>query len=110
MTSTVTDVSSLIDSSFPVPGADNDTQGFRDNFGNIQTALSRAAAEITDLQIINSALISLASSAPTTAQGKDGDIAGQIYATTSTVYICTQSYDVTNTTTNIWAKIVCTPW
>lgn len=110
MTSTVTDVSSLIDSTFPVPGADNDTQGFRNNFGNIQTALARAAFEISDLQIINSALISLASSAPTSANGKAGDVQGQIYATTSTMYICTQSYDTANTTTNIWAKITCTPW
>jgi hypothetical protein len=105
MTSTVTDISSLIDSSFPVPGVDNDTQGFRDNFGNIQTALARAAYEITDLQVINSALISLASTQPISLTGKDGDYIGQIYATTSSVYICTQSYNVTNTTTNIWSYI-----
>jgi hypothetical protein len=113
MTSTVTAVSSLIDTSFPVPGADNDTSGFRNNFGNIQTALARAAFEISDLQVINSALISLASAPPqdpTGFVGGVGGIAGQIYATTSTLYFCTQSYDPASTSTHIWAKITCTPW
>ena len=41
---------SVIDESYPVAGQDNDTQGFRDNFGNIKTALGVAAGEITTLQ------------------------------------------------------------
>lgn len=41
---------SVIDESYPVAGQDNDTQGFRDNFGNIKTALGVAASEITILQ------------------------------------------------------------
>ena len=111
MTSTVTNTTNSIDVTFPVPGQDNDTQGFRNNWGAIKTALESAASEITDLQVINSALISLASSVPTSPTGKEGDIKGQIYATTGTVYICTQSYDVTNTTTNIWAQISANwPW
>ena len=100
MPSTVTAVSSLIDSSFPVPGADNDTQGFRNNFGNIQTALARAAFEISDLQIINSALTSIAPLAPTTSTGKAGDIIGQIYADSSTVAIAYNNY--VDTVTPIW--------
>ena len=32
MTSSVTQYSSLIDVSFPIPGEDNDTQGFRNNY------------------------------------------------------------------------------
>jgi hypothetical protein len=52
MASTITEITSLIDTTFPVPGQDNDTQGFRDNFGNIQIALNRAAEEISDLDII----------------------------------------------------------
>ena len=48
MTSQI-DVSN-IDALYPVAGQDNDTQGFRDNFSNIKTALSRANVEITDLQ------------------------------------------------------------
>jgi hypothetical protein len=40
----------VIDETYPLAGQDNDTQGFRDNFGNIKTALGVAAGEITDLQ------------------------------------------------------------
>ena len=39
-----------IDTTFPVPGADNDTQGFRDNFASIVNALTTASSEITVLQ------------------------------------------------------------
>ena len=49
---------SNIDSAFPVAGQDNDSQGFRDNFAAIKTALQYANAEITGLQnngaVINS--------------------------------------------------------
>lgn len=43
-------VSTTIDENFPVPGVDNDTQGFRDNFDIIKTALAVATVEIGDLQ------------------------------------------------------------
>jgi hypothetical protein len=52
MASTITEISSLIDTAFPVPGQDNDTQGFRNNFANIKNGLERAAEEISDLDII----------------------------------------------------------
>ena len=39
-----------INPEFPVAGQDNDSQGFRDNFGTIQTALETAKTEITGLQ------------------------------------------------------------
>lgn len=48
MTSTIN--INTIDASFPVAGQDNDSQGFRDNFENIKTALKTAATEITSLQ------------------------------------------------------------
>jgi hypothetical protein len=51
MTSTVTNYSNQINKNFPVPGEDNDSQGFRNNFSNIQSALATASAEITNLQI-----------------------------------------------------------
>jgi hypothetical protein len=41
---------SVIDETYPEAGVDNDTQGFRDNFGNIKTALGVASSEITILQ------------------------------------------------------------
>lgn len=39
-----------IDEEYPVAGADNNSQGFRDNFTGIKTALNVAAGEITTLQ------------------------------------------------------------
>lgn len=39
-----------INANYPVAGEDNDSQGFRDNFYNIKSALFVAKNEITDLQ------------------------------------------------------------
>ena len=39
-----------IDEEFPVPGQDNDSQGFRDNFSEIKIALETANLELTDLK------------------------------------------------------------
>lgn len=50
MTSTITQYSNLINANFPVPGEDNDSQGFRSNFSNIQSALTVASKEITNIQ------------------------------------------------------------
>ncbi len=44
LTSTIS--STAIDSNFPIPGQDNDTQGFRTNFATIKLALSTAKAEV----------------------------------------------------------------
>jgi len=44
---------------YPVPGINNNSQGFRDNFASIKTNLNAAGTEITDLQnkvIVKSAL------------------------------------------------------
>jgi hypothetical protein len=57
MTSTITNYSSNIDVGFPIPGADNDTAGFRNNFSAIQNGLITAASEITDLQTIQNGII-----------------------------------------------------
>jgi len=51
VTSTVTEISNLINVNYPVPGVDNDTQGFRNNFSLIQQALTRASVEISDLEL-----------------------------------------------------------
>lgn len=48
-----------INVNYPVPGVNNSTQGFRDNFSSIKNNLNTAAEEITDLQsksILKSAL------------------------------------------------------
>ena len=41
---------SSIDATYPIAGKDNDSQGFRDNFGYIQAGLEIAQGEITALQ------------------------------------------------------------
>ena len=48
-----------IDVNYPIPGQNNSTQGFRDNFQAIKTNLNTAGTEITDLQnkvVLKSAL------------------------------------------------------
>lgn len=48
-----------IDSTYPIPGKNNSSQGFRDNFTSIKNNLDTAKSEITDLQskaIVKSAL------------------------------------------------------
>jgi hypothetical protein len=52
-------ITTNIDTAYPVAGQDNDSQGFRDNFTNIKTALDTAKTEISDLEskaILKSAL------------------------------------------------------
>lgn len=39
-----------LDVNYPVPGVNNNSQGFRDNFATIKTNLNTAGTEITDLQ------------------------------------------------------------
>ena len=51
MASTITNYSSAINVNFPVPGADNDSQGFRTNYTKIKSALSVASTEISALQL-----------------------------------------------------------
>lgn len=43
-------ITTNIDGAFPVAGQDNNSQGFRDNFTNIKTALTVAKSEITTLE------------------------------------------------------------
>lgn len=57
MASTITNFTGNIDTAFPVPGVDNDTQGFRNNFSNIRDGLLAAKNEIEDLQLIQDGLI-----------------------------------------------------
>jgi hypothetical protein len=43
-------ITSNIDETYPVPGQDNNSQGFRDNFNNIKIGLAQAKAEIEALE------------------------------------------------------------
>ena len=107
MASTITNYSSNIDKTFPIPGQDNDTQGFRDNFIAINNAFNTAAAEISDIQVIQTGLISRALvyslAQPVSSVGTSGDTKGMIYATSSTIYVCYADY--VSPSTNIWAKV-----
>ena len=47
MSSTATAYINRIDQTFPVKGQDNDSQGFRDNFSNIKSALTSIATEVS---------------------------------------------------------------
>ena len=51
MASTITQFSSLININYPIPGVDNDSQGFRSNFSSIRESLKIAGDEISRLQI-----------------------------------------------------------
>jgi len=67
-----------IDTSYPIAGQDNDSQGFRDNFTNIKTNFEYAETEIDDLQakgIFKSAL---------TGTTLDNDMAGAVIKNTKT--------------------------
>lgn len=50
MASTITNVSSNINIAYPLPGVDNDSQGFRSNFTSIKNSLQVASDEISRLQ------------------------------------------------------------
>jgi hypothetical protein len=56
-----------INAAYPVAGQDNDSQGFRDNFGAIKLALSTASNEITNIQLYSAKL------ADTSGNGVDND-------------------------------------
>ena len=67
-----------IDTTYPIAGQDNDSQGFRDNFTNIKTNFEYAETEIDDLQakgIFKSAL---------TGTTLDNDMAGGLVETMKT--------------------------
>jgi len=93
-----------ISTTFPTPGVDNDTSGFRINFSAIKLALDTAKSEISGLQAVQANLLRYAYLAPAASTGTNGDLHGTIYATTDTLYVCFQDYDV-NTTTSIWGKL-----
>ena len=58
MASTITNYSSNINEHFPIPGVDNDTSGFRNNFGYIKNAFTATASEIENLQLNYAGILS----------------------------------------------------
>lgn len=51
MASSASTYISKINAAYPVPGVDNDTQGFRDNFKNIKLALDATDQDVDNLKI-----------------------------------------------------------
>ena len=116
---------SNIDTAYPVAGQDNDSQGFRDNFTNINDNFTEAKSEIEDLQnkvllksaltgssldndmagetITNLELTTPRITARTIASsvGATGDVEGMIAMDSTSVFFCTADYDGV---TNIWVK------
>lgn len=79
---------SSIDANYPVPGVNNSTQGFRDNFTFIKSNLDAAYAELTDLQnkaILKSAL---------TGQSLDNDMANVVVSNMATKGFRGTSYNM----------------
>jgi len=114
-----------IDTAYPVAGQDNDSQGFRDNFTNINDNFTEAKTEIEDLQskvLLKSALTGssldndmdgevisnleltlpkITARTIASSVGATGDKEGMIAMDSSSVYFCTADYDGS---TNIWVK------
>jgi hypothetical protein len=70
MTSSIN--SSAINTSYPVAGQDNNSQGFRDNFTAIQAGLAEAAKELTALQANALISLDLATSSTTVVNNMQG--------------------------------------
>jgi hypothetical protein len=97
-----------IDTTYPIAGQDNDTQGFRDNFRNIKNNLNTAKFEITDLQ----ANVALTPTIPYIT-GNVGNViypvsatstgtVGQITWTNQYLYVCIA--------TNTWVRANVSTW
>ena len=90
MTSTINP--NNIDTTYPIAGQDNDSQGFRDNFTNTKTNFTYAASELTDLQakaILKSQLSTGGSPA------LNNDMAGTLISNAKTSGFTEVSYSVT---------------
>ena len=117
MSSTISNFTALLDVTFPIPGVDNDTQGFRDNYAVIAGGLTALGNEVTALQssatVFNQQLASVLAYStvfPTTRFGASGDMQGTIASTVTnniaTMYVCTANY--TDGTQPIWIKFTAT--
>ena len=103
---------SSINSSYPVPGIDNDSQGFRDNFSAISNALSVAKTELTALQT-NAVIKSTLSGTPATvnnnllgstiSNGLYNNMSGVVYGTVTVLSASVVDVDITNGPLQIFA-------
>jgi hypothetical protein len=84
-----------INVNYPVPGINNSSQGFRDNFAAIRTDLNTAATEITDLQ--NNAVLKTALSGTTL----NNDMANTLISNTLTRGFRASTYNLGNAISGI---------
>ena len=105
---------SAIATGFPIAGQDNDSQGFRSNFGAISAALSTAKDEITNLQskvVLKSSLTAVETATndlngSTITDGKLNGmgttaLAGTVVAGTITVNLSTAGFYYSTVTENV---------
>jgi hypothetical protein len=90
MSSTITTYSTSINIVFPIQGQDNDTQGFRDNYSLIRSALNVAATEITDIQ-------SIQSNTQVTLSTLTNLVIGNIQSSSTSILITNNTIAVNNT-------------
>ena len=79
-----------IDVNYPIPGINNNSQGFRDNFASIKTNITTAGTEITDLQnkvVVKSALANTS---------VNNDMAGTLLSNTLTRGFRASTYNLGN--------------
>ena len=79
-----------INVNYPVPGINNSSQGFRDNFASIKSNLNTAASEITDLQ--NKAVLKAALDNSTL----NNDMAGALISNATTRTFRASTYNLGN--------------
>jgi hypothetical protein len=84
-----------INVNYPVPGVNNSSQGFRDNFSAIRTDLNTAATEITDLQ--NNAILKSA----LTGMTLNNDMANTLLSNTLTRGFRATTYNLGNAISGI---------
>jgi hypothetical protein len=95
-----------IDTKYPIAGQDNDSQGFRDNFFNINANFIQAKSEIEVMQ--NKVVFVAEFKTPSTADGAPGDVRGMTAFDASYMYACTADY--VGVGTAIWKRVAISTW
>lgn len=99
--STITNFSNTINTAFPVPGVDNDTQGFRDNYSKIVNSFAVASGEITGLLQANNNLQTIITNATVVGSNYATNIANSV--TTLVINSLTiGAPDIVTPTVNLW--------
>lgn len=91
---------SSIDITYPIPGQDNDTQGFRDNFSSIKNNLNVAKTEISDIQSTLAVVPTIKASVP--ASATDIGVRGTIAFDQNWLYVCIDE--------NVWVRCALATW